>query len=108
MSLLLMGCENIVCSKLQGVSMEPTIHNGSTFKLNESFPYSKLKTGDIVCYYSPRCVFTGTDFICHRIKAIGEPGQFIMMGDNNKFFDQQELKENNYMGKVISIEGKKI
>lgn len=74
-------------------SMEPKLYPGDliiTFKSNPK----KLKVGDIITFKSNNQVIT------HRIEQINENG-YITKGDNNDVVDEEIVKEDDIIGKVL-------
>lgn len=74
-------------------SMEPNLYPGDlifTFKSNPK----KLEVGDIITFNSNNQVIT------HRIEQIDEKG-YVTKGDNNNSVDEELVKEEDIIGKVV-------
>lgn len=85
-------------------SMRPALSVGDAIYIDISFPYDKLKVGDIIAYYDPQW---GISYgLLHRIHALSknDPKEWIVKGDNNISVDPFNLTEHNYDGKVIRVD----
>ena len=84
-------------------SMEPALSVGDTIYLDRSFPYDKLKKGDVIAYYDPKWEINYG--LLHRIHVLSnnEP-EYIIKGDNNRSIDPFNLTRENYNGKVIRVD----
>lgn len=81
--------------KVEGVSMLPTIRDGSTVLTDNNITLNELRDGDIV-------VFLAEDtFIVHRLHK--KDGIIFTKGDNNALKDRDYLSEKTFIGKVIKI-----
>lgn len=77
-------------------SMEPNIHvNDVTLIKNVSF--DELKLEDVIVYYND----VNNIFVVHRIKGYFDDGSFKTKGDNNPYYDEIHITEDNYVGKVV-------
>lgn len=84
-------------------SMEPSL-NVYDVVLVKKINTNKLRTGDIITFYSTNSYFGDTP-ITHRIvkKDDTEKNSFIVKGDNNQSEDKDKVKSNNIIGKVILV-----
>lgn len=77
-------------------SMEPSIHEGD-YVIIKSVDTDKLKTGDIITFYSEESEIYGM-LNTHRIVGVNENGEFITKGDANTYEDSTATKKENVVG----------
>ena len=84
-------------------SMEPTI-NVYDVVLVKKTNVNKLKKNDIITFYSTNSYFGDTP-ITHRILKVDKSNglEFTVKGDNNQREDNDKVKSENVIGKVILI-----
>ena len=84
-------------------SMEPTI-NVYDVVLVKKTNVNKLKKNDIITFYSTNSYFGHTP-ITHRILKVDKSNalEFTVKGDNNQREDNDKVKSENVIGKVILI-----
>ena len=75
-------------------SMAPELAVNSLI-LTKQAPYEEIKEMDIITFKTDDGLY-----ICHRVRVVTENG-FITKGDNNRSVDEQFVKKENYLGKVI-------
>lgn len=76
--------------------MEPSIHEGD-YVIIKSVDTDKLKTGDIITFYSEDSEIYGM-LNTHRIVGVNENGEFITKGDANTYEDGTAVKKENVVG----------
>ena len=83
--------------------MEPTI-NVYDVVLVKKTNVNKLKKNDIITFYSTNSYFGDTP-ITHRILKVDKSNglEFTVKGDNNQREDNDKVKSENVIGKVILI-----
>lgn len=78
-------------------SMEPNIHVNDV-TLIKKVDYDELQLEDVIVYYND----VNNIFVVHRIKGFFEDGSFKTKGDNNPYYDEIHITEDNYVGKVVN------
>ena len=77
-------------------SMEPNIHVDDV-TLIKKVDYEDLELEDVIVYYNHE----SNIFVVHRIKGYFDDGSFKTKGDNNQYYDEIHITEDNYIGKVV-------
>ena len=78
-------------------SMSPNIKQYDVVLVVKS---NNLKEGDVITFYSTESFYKNTP-ITHRIVSINEDGSYIVKGDANEIVDNENVKPENIIGKVV-------
>lgn len=80
-------------------SMYPEIKSYGIVDINPDVKFEEIELGDIIKFKVSALPYD----VIHRVVGIRQDGTLITKGDNNKLADSWEIGENEYKGKVESI-----
>ena len=81
--------------RINGFSMEPTIHYGNIIVVREVFTQDELEVGDIITFTRD-----GAAFVTHRIYSMaGE--KIVTKGDPNRSTDPGYITLDNVVGEIV-------
>jgi signal peptidase I len=83
-------------TRISGNSMLPTLKSGEMAVVFKSYPFEKLRIGDVVIIESDR----GFSVI-HRIVRRNRGGTWVTQGDNNAREDRELLGQDNFGGLAL-------
>lgn len=92
--------------KASGKSMFPLISSGDILFVDVSFPFSKLRKGNIILYRN----YAG-NFLSHRIVFLKEKNSFRNLkvkGDFNRDDDADYVFESDYIGVVVGVQNEEV
>ena len=83
-------------------SMLPALPIGCSIEVDTQTKFSDIKEGDIIVYTTRRANRYNTPYITHRVyKKMSN--YLICKGDSNAHVDREEITEDNFVGKVVSV-----
>lgn len=92
---------SLVQDTLEGTSMLPLIEPGDRVTYETAVDFESLQRGDVIVYD------LNGDLVCHALTE-QHGNRWKAKGINNRFQDRGFVTRENFIGRVIYIEGKRI